>query len=154
MGRGWEGGRRGPLFVEIWEVGKISKAARCDELVVLSSRTDRREGAPMCYDGAGGILCHVDCRFPISPTAELSSPATFRRSRLSVGVPEGADGHNAYSWTRATRRSSRRSIRRQFSNISPAAELIAPANFCRPRLVGGVLGGGDCRNAYSWSDCV
>ena len=38
VGRGGRGGQRGPLFVEIGEVGKIRNAARYDELVVPNFR--------------------------------------------------------------------------------------------------------------------
>ena len=92
--------------------------SRCRRWTPTSSttRSGRRcarrgtRGHP-CRDGRNGRLDGTfNADLPMSPAAESSPQSNFGRPGLVGGVPEGVDGRNAWSRTRATRRSHRRSF--------------------------------------------
>ena len=106
--------------------------------VILASPEGSRWAQTTVVRRASRRLCtgRLDGRFgtnlPVSPTVELSSPANFCPSSLVGGVSADGDGPNAYSWTRATQRWHRWTIR-PFSSLRP-----------RPRGLGG----------QGWQECV
>ena len=62
--------------------------------------------AVVCSAGGGLRISHLGRQFcgnlPVSPTFELSMPATCCPLSLVEGVSEGGDGQNVYSRTRDT----------------------------------------------------
>ena len=63
------------------------------------------------------------------PTVELSTQVVFRRLSLFGGVLVGEDGTSAESWTRATRRAHRRSIRPLFLLLEEADWGVADVTY-------------------------